>query len=114
MTDSRTTAALISVVIPVMDGRFLEEAIGSVLSQDYRPIEIVVIDSSDPEVGSLIAHHGSIVRYEWQAPAGIGAARNRGVELARGELFSFLDSDDLFEPGRLRLQASTLARNPSL
>jgi glycosyltransferase involved in cell wall biosynthesis len=114
---SRATAIrsdLVSVVIPVHDGRFLDEALESVLAQDHRPLEVVVVDSSASGLGDLVARHGPLVRYEWQEPVGIGSARNRGVELATGELLTFLDSDDLFEPGRLRLQVAALERDPSL
>ncbi len=114
MTHHENSAATVSVLIPVLDGRFLGEAIESVVSQEYRPLEIVVVDSSEGGTRQVVEPYGPLVRYEWQAPAGIGPARNRGVELASGELLTFLDSDDLFEPGRLRLQASVLKRDPSL
>lgn len=105
----------VSVVIPVLDGRYLREALESVVTQDYRPIEIVVIDSSDDDVvRATVERYDPLVRYERQAPVGIAAARNRALELASGELLTFLDSDDLFEPGRLRLQASILTMDPSL
>jgi glycosyltransferase involved in cell wall biosynthesis len=115
MTEAGVPSALtISVVIPVLHVRFLGEALDSVASQDYRPIEIVVIDSSDGSARRVIERHAPLVRHERQPPAGIATARNRGVELASGELLAFLDADDLFEPGRLRLQASELAADPSL
>lgn len=115
MRDARSRGATtISVVVPVLDGRFLGEAIESVLAQDYRPIEIVVVDSSDGGVREIVDRYGALIRYGWQAPAGIAAARNLGIEMATGELLTFLDSDDLFEPGRLSLQASVLDRDPSL
>lgn len=105
---------LISVVIPVLEGRFLDEAIESVLSQEHRPLEVVVVDSSVGGLRDVAARHGPLVRYEWQAPAGIASGRNRGVELASGELLTFLDADDLFEPERLLLQVAALQRDASL
>jgi glycosyltransferase involved in cell wall biosynthesis len=115
VTDPRTTPRVsVSVVIPVVQPRFLAEAIESVLAQDYGPSEIVVIDSSKEGARVLVSGFGPGLRYEWQAPAGIAAARNRGVELASGDLLAFLDSDDLFQPGRLRAQVEALERDPSL
>jgi glycosyltransferase involved in cell wall biosynthesis len=109
-----TFAGTISIMIPVLDPRFLHEAIESVLAQDYRPTEIVVVDSSESRAQALVESYGAELRYEWQPPAGIAAARNRAVQLATGGLLTFLDSDDLFEPGRLSQQAEALARDPSL
>jgi len=113
---SSADPATISVVIPVADGAYLREAIESVVSQDRGTfaLELVVIDSSQAGMDHTLEPFGDLVRYEWQAPAGIAAARNRGIELANGELLTFLDSDDLFEPGRLRAQTEALGRDPSL
>lgn len=115
MTSSRSIRPeSISVIIPVKDGRFLDEALESVFAQEYRPVEAVVIDSSDDGVAWVAERFGPSVRYARQEPRGIGAARNLGVDLGTGDLLAFLDSDDLFEPGRLTLQTSALERDPTL
>src|SRR5262245_43868299 len=115
MTSADPTGdATVRGIVAVRDGRFLAEALESVFAERYRPVEAVVIDSSDEGVGWVADTYGSSVRYERQEPAGIGAARNRGVELATGGLLAFLDSDDLFEPGRLSAQVSALERDLSL
>jgi glycosyltransferase involved in cell wall biosynthesis len=112
--DPTVSPELISVLIPVRDPRFLGEALESVLAQAYRPIEVVVVDSSEVGARGLVESFGPVMRYEWQPPAGIAAARNRAVELATGDLLTFLDSDDLFEPERLSLQAEALDQDRSL
>jgi glycosyltransferase involved in cell wall biosynthesis len=107
---------LISVLIPVYNGEaYLAEAIDSVLTQSYRPIEVVVVDDgSDDGTDEIACGYGAEVRYERQPRAGNGAARNRAVSLARGDLFAFLDADDRLVPGSLDRLAGVLHDTPSL
>jgi glycosyltransferase involved in cell wall biosynthesis len=106
----------ISVMIPVYNGEaYLGEAIESVLTQSYRPIEIVVVDDgSDDASGAVARRFGGAVCYERQPRRGNGAARNRAVALATGELFTFLDADDRLIPGALERLAGVLERDSSL
>ena len=101
-------SALISVIIPVYNcERYLAEAIESALAQAYRSIEIVVVDDGSADASTNVARRfGSAVRYDLQAHAGPGAARNRGVELAHGDYIAFLDADDLWMEKKLGLQMS--------
>jgi glycosyltransferase involved in cell wall biosynthesis len=107
---------LISVMIPVYNGQaYLGEAIDSVLVQSYRPIEIIVVDDgSDDASGEVARRYGDAVRYQRQARAGNGAARNRAVALASGHLFAFLDADDRLVPGALERLADAFRDDPSL
>jgi glycosyltransferase involved in cell wall biosynthesis len=107
---------LISVMIPVYNGQaYLGEAIDSVLAQSYRRIEIIVVDDgSDDASGQVARSYGEAVRYQRQARAGNGAARNRAVALASGDLFTFLDADDRLVPGALERLADVLRDDPSL
>jgi glycosyltransferase involved in cell wall biosynthesis len=107
---------LISVMIPVYNGEaFLGEAIDSVLAQTYRPIEIIVVDDgSNDGTGVVALGYGDPVRYERQPRAGNGAARNRAVQLANGDLFAFLDADDRLVPGSLERLARVLEEDQSL
>jgi glycosyltransferase involved in cell wall biosynthesis len=106
----------ISVMIPVYNGEaYLGEAIDSVLAQSYRPVEVVVVDDgSDDATGEVARGYGAAVRYQRQPRAGNGAARNRAVALATGELFAFLDADDRLLPGALERLAGALRDDPSL
>jgi glycosyltransferase involved in cell wall biosynthesis len=113
MSDDRP---LISVMIPVYNGEaYLGEAIDSVLAQSYRPIEVIVVDDgSDDASGEVARSHGGTVRYQRQPRAGNGAARNRAVALATGNLFTFLDADDRLVPGALARLTDVLRADPSL
>ena len=113
MTDQHL---LVSVMIPVYNGEaYLGEAIDSVLQQNYRPVEIIVVDDgSDDATGDVARRYGDAVRYSKQDRGGNGAARNRAVALATGELFTFLDADDRLVPDALERLVSTLAEDPTL
>lgn len=109
-------SSLISVMIPVYNGEaYLGEAIQSVLSQSYRPIEIIVVDDgSDDGSGAVARSFGDAVLYERQTRAGNGAARNRATALAKGGLFTFLDADDRLMPNALEQLARALDEDSSL
>jgi glycosyltransferase involved in cell wall biosynthesis len=108
------TSARVSVVLPVYNrAAYVGDAIASVLGQTRPPAELVVVDdgSTDEsfEVVQSFARPGlHVVRQE---NGGIGAARNRGLDLATGELIAFIDSDDLWEPGKLELQVRAMGES---
>lgn len=103
----------VSVVIPVFNGEaFVAEAIRSALEQTEPPLECIVVDDgSTDSTAETIREFGTAVRYEHQVNAGVSRARNRGVELARGDLVAFLDHDDAWLPQKLALQVSELQRS---
>jgi len=113
MADPR---ALVSVMIPVYNGEaYLAEAIDSVLSQSYRPLEVVVVDDGSEDGSADVARsYGDPVRYARQDRAGNGAARNHAVSLATGDLFTFLDADDRLVPGALQRLVDVLEADPTL
>jgi glycosyltransferase involved in cell wall biosynthesis len=105
----------ISVMIGVFNAEpYLGEAIASVLAQDYEPLELIVVDDGSTDGSAEVARRFPEVRYVHQENAGNGAARNRAVEEAGGELFAFLDADDRFTPGKLRLQKAALDADQGL
>jgi glycosyltransferase involved in cell wall biosynthesis len=110
------TEPLVSVVIPVRNGAaFVSDAIDSGLAQSYRPIEIVVVDDGSTDgTGEALAAFGDVVRAVHQHAAGAAAARNRGVQEARGDFIAFLDADDLWVPDKLRRQMRVLAASPEV
>lgn len=106
---------LVSVVVPVYNGeRFLAAALESILAQDYRPIEIIVVDDGSTDRTADIAQAVKGVRYHYQSNQGPGAARNVGMGLARGEFIAFLDSDDLIAPNKIGVQVGYLLSYPEV
>lgn len=104
-------APFFSVVIPLYNrADIVGDTIRSVQAQDWQDFEIVVIDdgSRDNPAPVIEAIGDPRVRYIRQENAGGGAARNRGIEAARGRHIAFLDSDDLFLPGKLSIMADAL------
>ncbi len=100
--------ALVSVVIPARNAaRFLEEALASALAQEGGPVEAIVVDDGSTDGTAEIAERMG-VRVLRREHGGIGAARNRGVEAARGELLAFLDADDVWPEGKLAAQRRAL------
>jgi glycosyltransferase involved in cell wall biosynthesis len=101
---------LVSVVIPVYNaGRFVREALESVFSQTYRPIEVIVVnDGSTDNSEKILDEYAGRIRYFRQENAGPSAARNLGIEKARGEWVAFQDADDLWDAGKLEVQLSAV------
>ncbi|MCC7494340.1 MAG: glycosyltransferase [Fimbriimonadaceae bacterium] len=93
---------VVSVVIPAWRPWRLAEVVGSVRAQTLAGWELIVVDDGSPEPVVVDGDDLVLVR---QANSGPGAARNLGVELARAPLVAFLDSDDLWAPGKLAAQA---------
>lgn len=106
---------LISVIIPVYNGaRYLRPALESVFAQTYRPFEVIVVDDGSTDDSGVIAQSFPDVRYIRQSNQGVAAARNHGVEAARGEFYAFLDQDDLWVPEKLKLQMDHLQHSRDL
>jgi glycosyltransferase involved in cell wall biosynthesis len=107
---------LVSVVIPVYNAaHFLPQAIGSVRAQEYDSLEIIVVDDGSTDNCADVAKSlGSDVRYDRQVNRGPSAARNRGLDLARGEFIGFLDADDQWPAHKLSVQLGRLLAEPEL
>jgi len=107
----------VSVIIPAYNeaARHLEDSIKSVLEQTFTDFELILVDDgSTDHTSSLAAGYGDALRYKWQPNGGLAAARNTGIEEARGEYIAFLDADDLFLPNRLASQVPLLDENPNI
>lgn len=106
---------LTTVVIPTYNRRAMVcEAIDSVLAQQGAAIELVVVDdgSTDGTSAILRSRYGDRISLITTANRGVSAARNLGAASGRGELVSFLDSDDLWLPGKLAAQVSFMRGQP--
>ena len=106
----------VSAVIPVHNcRRYLAEAIGTALAQTHLPCEIILVDDGSTDASAEVAKgFGGRVRYYRQEHAGIGAARNHGVELAQGEFLAFLDADDLWASFKTEAQLKVFATHPEI
>jgi glycosyltransferase involved in cell wall biosynthesis len=103
---------MVSVIIPTYNRlATIARAVDSVLSQTYPDIELIIADdgSTDGTCESL-AGYGDRVRIVKQPNRGPSAARNLGARAARGEILSFLDSDDSWLPDKIARQVEVLER----
>jgi glycosyltransferase involved in cell wall biosynthesis len=108
---------LVSVIIPVYNyERYLGEAVESVLGQTYQNLEVIVVDDGSTDESSEVARSFAArgVVYCHQDHAGIGPARNKGVELARGEFLAFLDADDRWPLEKLERQLNAFENDSAL
>jgi glycosyltransferase involved in cell wall biosynthesis len=107
----------VSVIIPTYNrSAWVCDAIASVLAQTYQDFEVIVADDgSTDDTAAAVARFGSQVRYLPLAHRGQPAAtRNAGLAVATGKYIAFLDSDDLFLPGKLSRQVPVLEANPNI
>lgn len=105
----------VSAIIPTYNRRELvQRALHTVLAQTREVQEIIVVDdgSTDGTGDALKETFGDRIRYVWQPNAGVSAARNHGLRLARGRFIALLDSDDEWLPEKTRLQTEWLDARP--
>ena len=107
---SSTSQPLVGVIIPTFDrAAWLGEAIASVLVQTYPHLELLVVDDgSHDATHEIVQAFGPALTYIQQTHAGVSVARNRGVAASRGALVAFLDSDDVWLPGKVAAQVTLL------
>lgn len=111
---SRPQNPLVSVIIPTYNrGWVLKEAIDSVLAQDFKDFELIVVDDgSTDDTGQILAAYNQDLIALHQSNSGVSAARNRGIGTASGQLIAFLDSDDLWLPRKLSTQVDFFNSHP--
>lgn len=98
----------ISVIIPVYNSAsFLERSVNSVINQTFANWELILVDDGSKDRSGQIcdefAQRDNRVCVIHQENAGAGAARNAGIEIAKGEYIIFVDSDDMIEPDYMEL-----------
>ncbi len=105
----------VSVIIPCYNhGRYLKDAIESVQSQGYNPIEIIVVDDGSVDDTKLIAEKYADVKYVYQTNQGLSTARNTGIKNSTGELLIFLDADDWLLPNAVFINLKLLTEKPKV
>lgn len=112
---NRMGKILVSVIVPVYNvAEYLEECVRSLFAQTYRELEIILIDdgSSDGsgQLCDAFAAQDSRVRVIHQENAGVSAARNAGLDAARGEYICFVDGDDWTAPEMVAEAVSVMER----
>lgn len=100
----------VSVVIPCHNAEaFVGEAVGSALGQVGVRHEVIVVDDGSTDASAeILASFGGRITLIRQENRGRSAARNRGLEVARGEFVAFLDADDWWDPEFLRTMVAAL------
>lgn len=94
----------ISIVTPSLNqGQFIEETIQSVLGQNYPNLEYIIMDggSSDNSVDIIRKYRDYITYWDSRTDCGQADAINRGFSIAKGQVFGWLNSDDMYLPGTL-------------
>jgi glycosyltransferase involved in cell wall biosynthesis len=106
----------VSVIIPTYNrGWCLREAIDSVLGQEFTDFELIAVDDgSTDDSREILESYGRDVIALYQENKGVSAARNRGIAESRAHLLAFLDSDDLWLPGKLGRQVEFFHANPDV
>jgi glycosyltransferase involved in cell wall biosynthesis len=95
---------LVSIIVPSFNqGRYIRETLDSILSQDYRPIEILVMDggSTDETVDVLKSYDAPELTWISERDRGVADAVNKGFSLAKGAICGIQSSDDLYTPGAI-------------
>ncbi len=110
---------LVSVIIPCYNyGKFLAEALDSILAQTYFNWECIVVNDGSTDNSELIGrkykNSDSRFKYIYQKNAGHSAARNTGLAVSSGKYIQFLDADDLLEKEKLNLQVQLMEENPEI
>ena len=110
-------AMRISVIVPVHNrAHTLERALRSILHQTVPVFEILVIDDGSTDRSAELVHDvgDPRIRYVFQSNGGAGSARNRGLDLARGDWIAFLDSDDWWGESRIASAVAALRSDPAI
>lgn len=109
---------LVSVILPTYNrAHLLPRAIRSVLDQQYGHLQLIIIDdgSTDDTSAVIASIADPCIEYvRFERNRGIGAARHEGVNRAQGEFIAFIDSDDIWLPGKLELQLCLFRSYPQL
>lgn len=119
--DENCRSELVSVVVPTYNrAHYLPEVFDSVSGQEYRPIELIVVDDGSTDGTNECVEDWRQsdvskeleVRYIRQENQGAPVARNRGLIESNGEYIQFLDSDDILHPRKLDIQVAALREYP--
>ena len=113
---TREQNQVVSIIIPTYNyGIYLSTAIQSCLNQTYKPIEIIIVDDgSTDDTKDIVKKFDDRVIYFYQKNSGVSAARNKGLELAKGDYLAFLDSDDYLMDHSIEIKLDILKQYPDI
>jgi glycosyltransferase involved in cell wall biosynthesis len=113
-SDGDADLPLVTVVTPSYNqGRFIAATIESVLSQDYPRVEYLIIDgASTDDTAEVVARYAGRLTFISEPDRGQSDAINKGFKRARGEIVTWLNSDDIFLPGAIRAAVQALRARP--
>lgn len=107
---------LVSIIVPsYQQASFLRDALDSILSQDYQPIEVLVLDGGSTD-GSreILESYGDKIWFRSGPDGGQCQAINEGFRRSRGEIVAWLNSDDFYYPGAIAHAVDVLTQNPQV
>ena len=107
---------MISVIVPIYNvEKYLEKCINSIMNQTYRDLEIILInDGSTDSSGQICDKYKKIderIKVVHKENKGVSSARNRGLDIAKGDYIGFVDSDDYIHPNMYEILYNNLINN---
>ena len=114
--DSKMDQELVTIVVPIYNvEQYLNRCINSIVDQSYRNLEILLIDDGSPDNCPKMCDEwmqkDNRIRVVHKINAGLGMARNTGIEHARGKYICFFDSDDYIAPDTIKIAYKSMAEN---
>jgi len=113
-----TDTPLVSIITPIYNGiKYLELCIQNIMSQSYPYIEHIFADGGSADgtldvLSSFRDRYPGKIKFVSGPDNGVGEALNKGIRLAKGEIFGWLDSDDLYEPDAIMTAVEFFKSNP--
>ncbi len=107
----------VSIIIPTYNaGKYIQGALSSVFAQSFEDFEIIIVDdgSVDDTAEQVKVVQDSRIVYCYKENQGPAAARNHGLQLAKGEYIAFLDVDDLWKPNKLEAHLNLMQNSPRM
>ena len=114
----RLVPPTVSIIVPIYNvEQYLAECLDSIAAQTFGGYEVLVVDDGSPDGSRAIAEQYAAadprIRVIVRENGGLGAARNTGIEHARGRFLTFVDSDDLLPPNALQALVGSATRTGS-
>lgn len=117
MSKYRFNNNLVSIIVPVYNSEMvLSDCIESVLQQTYQDWELIMINDGSKDrsvnmINKYVTKDKRVKLINQPKNMGVAAARNRGIEASQGRYIAFLDSDDMWKPGKLEKQLEFMSKN---